>query len=131
MYLILDPSEEQQTRLVWSVDGQLWQETVWSTTRSRNVLVGLEQFLNEKSCLLSAIKGVAVVVGKGRFTATRVAVIIANILRFSLQIPAISLEEIPENMGDIHAVFDSDSVSYIHPRYSGMPHLGGTNQLQK
>jgi tRNA A37 threonylcarbamoyladenosine modification protein TsaB len=131
MYLILDPSEEQQTRLVWSTNGELWQETSWSTTRSRNVLVGLEQFLNEKDCLLSAIKGLAIVVGKGRFTATRVAVIIANVLRFSLQIPVISLKEIPKNTGDIHAVFDSDSASYIHPRYSGLPHLGGSNQLQK
>ncbi len=74
------------------------------------------------------IDGMAVLVGQGRFTATRIATTTANILGYVLKIPVISILHLKNN-ADFQLVDNKFSKTkkgvYISAKYSGKPHLYG------
>lgn len=91
---------------------------------SAGLLSGLVDFLAEQGYRLTDCRGLAVRLGVGRFTASRVAVTVANALGYSLKIPLAGLP--PEATVDLTALFQNASPSpYLIPEYSGSAHIGG------
>ena len=89
MYIAIDTGENE--RIVFRFfSGKDWQRFEYPYQNEDALLVGLNELLKQHQAKLADITGLAVRVGKGRFTATRVAITMANTLAFALRIPVIS-----------------------------------------
>lgn len=88
------------------------------TSKSKGVLVCLEKLLSSLKLELKDIKYLGVVVGVGRFTASRLGVTAVNTLAFSLKIPVVAL---PKNFNPADALELAKSAvagKYVVPTYS-------------
>jgi tRNA A37 threonylcarbamoyladenosine modification protein TsaB len=121
MYLILDPSSADKVGLYFWHQGS-WNYYEQADERSGAYLRVLVGFLNTHHLQLADIEGCAVVVGKGRFTSTRVAVTLANILSFAKGIQVCALTEIPPRLPP-ERLFTRAQSSYVLPVYSGEPRI--------
>lgn len=123
MYLAIDNTETEAVVFFISHDGKEWHKFERPQNREGALLAGIDEILKEQNVEINKIKGVAVRVGKGRFTATRVATTVANTLSFALKIPVVAVKDIDlEIIGSqIDAVKPGE---YIHALYSGEPRIG-------
>ncbi|MCX6780216.1 MAG: hypothetical protein NT034_03490 [Candidatus Magasanikbacteria bacterium] len=71
---------------------------------------------------INDIEGLAVVVGVGRFTSTRVATTVANALALSLNIPVLAIDQFSENLNE--QLSQTPKGIYISARYSAPAHIG-------
>lgn len=123
MYLFIDSSGDDLLRLATSADGVRWQEFTLPCTNSGAVLPLIEKTLTDAGKTVADLLGVAVLVGKGRFTATRVTVTIANTLGYALSIPVISLAE--ATLVDLSSQFaNAVAGQYVHASYSAPARIG-------
>ncbi len=89
MKLLIDNSEESEVIICAKI--QKWKKFVIKNKAQKPLLVILNNFLSKNKKKLTDITGIAVVVGKGRFTATRIAVTVVNTLGYALKIPVVSV----------------------------------------
>lgn len=91
MYLLVDNSAEEKVVFAYT-DGAKWKKVEFSRPENDKVslLSLLDKLLKKINLKLSDICGIAVAVGKGKFTATRIAVTLANALAYSLKIPVMA-----------------------------------------
>ncbi|MEK7084889.1 MAG: hypothetical protein AAB932_06655, partial [Patescibacteria group bacterium] len=85
MYLLLDPSNKETFHIVLFDE-----QNVFSYEESgehRDLLSAIDQVLSRHGITNDAVKGIAVVVGAGTFTRTRVATTIANVFGYARRIP--------------------------------------------
>lgn len=123
MYLIIDPGSDQKISY-YLFDQSTFGETT-KKTRSSNFLCELDNFLTQKKLEAVDLEGVGVVVGQGRFTATRIAVVIANLFGYEFDLPLLGLESFSrDNRRDIIHRFQTQSdCKYISAEYSGEPNI--------
>src|SRR3989338_6822443 len=89
MYLLLDPSEHDRIRLaLFDTSEVIWKEMPGAP---KDLLSCIDSFLREQQIAPSALQGIAVTVGSGRFTNTRVAAVIGNTFGFVHHIPIFSV----------------------------------------
>ncbi|MFA6423748.1 MAG: hypothetical protein WCV83_00345 [Candidatus Magasanikbacteria bacterium] len=121
MYLLIDNSLDDKVVFHYCLDTK-WVQREFD--RTEQIILGLlEQLLLEENKQLSDLRGLAVVVGKGKFTATRIAVTIANTLAYSLQIPVVAVDGWTENLKkNIQA---SPVGQYVSAQYSAPANIGG------
>ncbi|MDD2758393.1 MAG: hypothetical protein PHD72_03430 [Patescibacteria group bacterium] len=126
MKLLIDNSLEDQVVFCLSIsDG--WKKFVFSqTVRPKPLLVFLEALLSKQKKHLTDLSGVAVVIGRGRFTATRIAVTVANTLAYALAIPVVGVTEADFKLVDKKLKQAKIGV-YISAKYSGEANIGGTS----
>ena len=99
-------------------------QRIYKTNDSKGVLFCLEKLLSGLKLKLKDIKYLGVVVGEGRFTASRLGVTAVNALAFSLKIPVIAL---PKNFDQTVALKLAKSAragKYVVPTYSGEARIG-------
>lgn len=94
----------------------------------KSLLERLALFLSKNNYRIQDISGLAVLVGRGRFTATRIAVTMANSLAYALSVPIISYV-------NHNTQIDFDQITellrktkkkvYISAKYSAPVHIGG------
>ena len=123
MFLIIDNSEEQKITFSFWLDNKFIQR-IFKTNDSKGVLFCLEKLLSGLKLKLKDIKYLGVVVGEGRFTASRLGVTAVNALAFSLKIPVIAL---PKNFDQTVALKLAKSAragKYVVPTYSGEARIG-------
>ncbi len=90
MYLIFDPSTPEQLRLYYAPKPPAaWQSFVPAPGIAPTVAAA--QFCQEKNILPSDLRGLGVVLGVGRFTATRLCAVAANTLGFAYGIPVVAI----------------------------------------
>jgi tRNA A37 threonylcarbamoyladenosine modification protein TsaB len=126
MYILIDNSQDK--KIVF----HFYLNTIWSqrefTDTNRDLLVHLVEFLSQEKKQLSDLRGLAVVVGRGKFTATRVATTMANTLSYVFKIPVLAVNGWYEKLvDDIMAV---PVGAYISARYSAPANIG-QNQIKK
>lgn len=124
MYLIIDPSESEALVVHHSLDGKVWHEYKATLENVSAMLPAIERAVQAAGKTLHDIRGVAVVVGKGRFTATRAAVTIVNTLAYSLAIPVVGITEVTEK-NVVDALVHTPVGQYVHASYSAPPRVGG------
>lgn len=121
MYLLLDNSGVQ------TIDLYLWLDNKWvqHTYQSKdyNLVSAIDQCLKEQKITPADLKGVAVLVGKGSFTSTRIAVTVANTLSYSLNIPVMATNSI-EELGLIEKIKNAKKDILVSAVYSGEPNIG-------
>lgn len=124
MYLIIDNSSVDEPVFAY------YQRTAWkrfvATSDSRDLLSSLNNFLTSEHQQLSHLEGLGVVLKKGSFTATRVAVTIVNTLALSLHIPVLGVVDTDaKSLADfLTAITQKLQGHYVAAEYSALPHVG-------
>lgn len=76
------------------------------------------------SCTLADVTGVAVCMGQGRFTVTRVAVVVANMIAFARTVPVVRVDA-DASVATVYAALSSvPAASYITPLYNAPARIG-------
>lgn len=124
MYLLIDNSFNDKIIFHYCLDTD-WVQYEF-VRDDRNLLLLLDQLLVDQSKKLTDLQGLATVVGKGKFTATRIATTLSNTLSFALKIPVLAVEDFyPNIIKDIQA---SPIGQYVSAQYSAPANIGGVKQ---
>lgn len=124
MYLLIDNSFNDKIIFHYCLDTD-WVQYEYIRD-DRNLLLLINQLLIDQSKKLTDLQGLATVVGKGKFTATRIATTLANTLSFALKIPVLAVEDFyPNIIKDIQA---SPIGQYVSAQYSAPANIGGVKQ---
>ena len=94
--------------------------------KNRELLQEVVTFLEKEGCKKEEILGIAVVLGAGSFTSTRIAVTVANSWAFAQSIPVLGItKEEMYNKESLISSFKKQSVGkYITAEYSAEPNIG-------
>lgn len=124
MYILIDNSDDQKIVFYYYLKDK-WLKRAFS--RKTDLLVGLNKLLANLDCSTSKVKGLAVRLGVGRFTATRVAATLANTLGFALNIPVVGVGDL-----DLKKTLKSLRLAkpgkYVSATYSAGAHLWGKQE---
>ncbi len=121
MYLLIDNSTDQQVVFHYYLDTK-WVQADFSLDKI-SLIEALDGLLTKKKKTLKDLHGLAVVVGKGRFTATRVATTLANTLAYALVVPVLAVDSWYENLNNDLAA--APRGVYISAKYSAPANIGG------
>lgn len=124
MYLVIDPSSSEVVR--FSLVDSGFRTAKEYTTDHTGFLGALENFFERRQATREQVTGVAVVVGAGTFTRTRLAVTLANVWSFAYHIPvcAITFLESADAEVIIKKFAEPTDSTYITATYSGEPNIG-------
>jgi tRNA A37 threonylcarbamoyladenosine modification protein TsaB len=93
MYLVIDNTAVDEIVLYTSAEDE-WQAFRYTGTEEDALLRAIDEALRDRSVTLEVVEGLAIRVGKGRFTATRVAVTVANTLAYVRHIPVVAVVDV-------------------------------------
>lgn len=93
---------------------------------NRELLFAIDDFLLEKNLNKKDVQGIAVVVGAGGFTSTRVATTIANAWAYIQKIPVIAVtpDEATDPRSFILKLFLQTTGHFVSATYSAEPNVG-------
>ncbi|HLC70139.1 MAG TPA: hypothetical protein VJH75_03815 [Patescibacteria group bacterium] len=121
MYLGIDNSVDGKAIFYkWQNDQFTVEEKI--INESGDLLFALQSVLHKENLNLGDLQGLAVLVGAGKFTGTRVAVTVANTLAYALNIPVVGVGELKENT--LERIKQQTSGIYVSATYSGEPNIG-------
>ncbi len=120
MYLVIDNSIDSQVTFHTYLNTKWVQGTM--TLDGKSLLQVFNEYCLSLGKELKDIKGIAVVVGIGRFTSTRVATTLANALALSLSIPVLAVDGFDESISDL--LNAAPKGIYISARYSAPANIG-------
>ena len=123
MFLIVDNTDEDKITFSFWLNNKFVQRT-FKTTKNLGVLVCLEKLLSTLKLDLKDIKYLGVVVGVGRFTASRLGVTAVNTLAFSLKIPVVALPKNFDQNAALRSAKSARTGKYVVPAYSGEARIG-------
>lgn len=123
MFLLIDPSADNTIKL--SLFSRKSRENFSQKGKSKDLLIYLEKFLQENDLNKNNIEGIAVVVGEGRFTGTRIATVIANVFGYLQDIKLITVSpKKSKNKNEMLDLFQQAQPNkYISATYSGQPNI--------
>jgi len=120
MYLFIDNSREKELFLYYYLE-ERWQEK--KIEGEVDLLLSIDNLLAEINSNINEVKGIGVLLGRGRFTATRIAATVANTLAYTLKIPIIGVSE--PNLDDVLKKIKKAKVGIlISAKYSGEANIG-------
>ena len=123
MFLIIDNTEEDKVILSFWLNNKFVQRT-YVTNKNKDALVCLEKLLSNLKLTLKDMRYLGVVVGVGRFTASRLAVTAVNTLAYSLKIPVVALPKNFDQTAAFKLAKSATAGKYVTPAYSGEAHVG-------
>ncbi|MFB6226637.1 MAG: hypothetical protein ABEJ02_04765 [Candidatus Paceibacteria bacterium] len=130
MYLLLDPTDNDKLELsLFSREGLVRSSSF--EAKAEGFLQVIDNFLSSNNCSVSEIEGMVVVVGEGRFTATRIATTIANTFSFVENINLLAVDKTKDdlntdNVQHLYNLIDQaekGQARYISAQYSGKPNI--------
>lgn len=123
MYLLIDPSERNQICLVLFDTARVIQKRI--ETSNRTLLASIDAFFDEQGYSKDRVAGIAVVIGAGAFTSTRIAVVVANTFGYVLEIPLLGV--MPDRVDAIQDIIPELLAQpvgqYISATYAGEPSI--------
>ena len=119
MIAVIDVSEKQK-EVVYSLP----KKQVKEAAGAGSLLVCLDELLQEEGLTPAELEGVVVVLGEGRFTSTRSAVILANSFAYIHKIRTVSVskEEI-EDEALVRKKLNKNNSNYLVPSYYAEPNI--------
>lgn len=123
MYLIIDNSGANKVKLNCFLNTQ-WLGGEFAILKKRGLLAGMVNFLSAHKKKLEDVRGLGVVVGVGCFTATRIAVTVANVLAYAFRIPVVGLESADSLAKAVKKIKSAPVGRYVSASYSGQPNIG-------
>lgn len=126
MLLLLNPSQKNSISLALFDEARVAAKTCEGS--NKEILFFIDELLKDQRVDKKDVQGIAVVVGAGTFTGTRLAVTIANTFGYALQIPllAISEQEAEDPQALIPRLLSRPKGEYLSATYSGEPRVGET-----
>lgn len=121
MDLFLDNSVDGVVKVSFLLDTKIIHEEF--SLENQNLVSVLDVIFQKNKLTIKDLTGIAVVVGKGRFTATRVATTFANTLSFSLSIPVLAVNGWYEGL--FEDLKKCQSGIYVSAQYSAPANIGG------
>lgn len=122
MHLIIDNSSQEKI-LFFISKKNAWEKHEYPAGNDGALLRSLESLLAEQRLTPSDLSGIAVRVGEGSFTATRIAVTAANTLAYSLKIPVIAVKTV--DLEEVASLLKNTPVGqYATALYSAEPRIG-------
>lgn len=122
MYIAIDTGENESIVFHFFSKG-VWADFSYPYESEDALLLGLTKLLDTQSAQLSKVAGLAVRVGKGRFTATRVAITMANTLAYALQLPVVAYAD--ESLDEVLTLLKkAPPGQYAHATYSAPASIG-------
>lgn len=126
MYFFLDNTEPAELVFFVSREGSSVREYRHSAEGEGSIQRALEEILVSEKMALADLRGIAVRVGVGRFTATRIAVVFANTLGYALRIPVSAVHD-QDPKSAFKILLAAPVGKYITAEYSAEPRLGNKN----
>ncbi len=123
MFLCIDTTLNNKIVLYYSEDTG-WQKIVRELAPPQALLGIVEEVLRSHGQGQAALQGLAVVVGQGSFTATRVAVTVGNTLALAWGKPIVALLDSAMIYQVPELISQRACGQYILPIYSGEPRIG-------
>lgn len=127
MFLFLNNHEEDKLAVSAWMNNKLVQRN-YAVKKNNDFLLCLEKFLSSQKLTLKDLAGLGVVMGVGRFTATRLLVTMANALAYSLKIPVSRLDHNFDAQSALAQVKQAKTGKYILPVYSSEPHINSKSK---
>lgn len=126
MYFFVDNTTTDKIVFFVSKSVNDWHKYNFESENEGDLEKSFEDVLKKEGVSYDEIKGMAVRVGEGRFTATRLAVTFVNTLALALKIPVIGINsENPE--GVVERLKNTPVGQYVSAVYSAEPRIGGIN----
>lgn len=121
MYLLLDNSDKENICIYnWSDNN--WSKNFYSSSEY-GLVEAIDSFVKKEGRKVGDIEGLAVLVGKGSFTSTRIAITVVNTLAFVLNIPVVSVSSVLDT-NIVQKIKDSTPGIFCTAVYSGEPNIG-------
>ncbi len=124
MYLLINTSEKDSISLTIFKGAFVEQKNY--PAHNRELLVSITNFLEVSNLGVHDVEGIAVVVGFGSFTSTRIGTTVANTWAYSQKIPVIAVNL--EEAGDLtvleQKLLKTQPEILISATYSGEPNIG-------
>lgn len=124
MYLYIDPSLHDQIHIVLYRKGEVKEYAV--PGRNRELLNTIVSAFDQEKLLVTELEGIAILLGEGGFSSTRIAAVVGNTLAFALHIPIIGVTRehriTSESLSKLFSF--AHAGVYISPTYSGEPNIG-------
>ncbi len=127
MFLVFNNHEEDKLAISAWVDNKFVQRN-YIVKKNNDFLLCLEKFLSSQKFTLKDLTGLGVVMGVGRFTATRLLVTMANTLAYSLKIPILKLDNNFDMQTALKQIKQAKTGEYILPIYSSEPHINSKSK---
>lgn len=126
MNLLIDMTEREVISLMLFTD--IVHQRVRESGRTKDILPVLNALLERKGLSRDDIRGIAVVVGQGTFTGTRLAVTLANTFAYAQQIPIIAVtnNEKKDVLLMNERLEKATPGMFISATYSARPSIGGS-----
>jgi len=124
MFLLIDPSEKDFIHLVLFDKTRIIE--LREPGKNRELLEAIDRFFGQEKIKKDEIRGIAVVVGAGGFTSTRIATVVASVFGYVRKIPlfSISQEEASNPEQLISRLLEQPVGQYLSATYSGEPNIG-------
>ncbi|MDO8499745.1 MAG: hypothetical protein Q7S66_03740 [bacterium] len=126
MYLIIDNTKAGEVDFfTFTAETAAWVSSrSYPAKNNYSLLSWLDDFLAGEHLSSQQIQGLAVVVGQGSFTATRIAVTTANVLALAWQVPVAKIMAANPELA-VSALARAVMGLYVTADYSGEAHIGG------
>ena len=122
MYLLLDNSDRENICICkWLNNG--WSQNFFPSSEY-GLVEAIDHFLKKEDKKVEDLKGLAVLVGKGSFTSTRIAITVVNTLALVLKIPVVSVSSVLDT-NVVQKIKNSIPGVFAAAVYSGEPNIGG------
>jgi len=122
MFVFVDNSNREEVVFWYCLDGT-WKEKKFIVKDNISLLYYFDKFLKNTKQKKENLRGMAVLIGKGSFTSTRIVVTFANTFGYSFGIPVLGVKE--KELGKLEEKIKKVKVGqYISAKYSGEPNIG-------
>ena len=121
MFLLINNSDDNQLDVVMRQGEREIAESIKADSGA-GLLENIDILFKKHHFKLGDLKGVAVVVGKGRFTLTRIAVTVANTLAYAMRIPVAAIVDSPKDW--LNKLSSQPIGRYVSAQYSAEPNIG-------
>jgi tRNA A37 threonylcarbamoyladenosine modification protein TsaB len=128
MYLLLDLSEKDIIKL--NIFDQNNAKDFKCAGRNSDLLKAISDFLSACGLAPQELRGVAVVIGEGSFSNTRISVVTANTLAYVQKIPVlgVSKKEAENPLALVSRLLARPVGEYVLPSYSGEANISKPKQ---
>lgn len=123
MFLIIDNTNESKITFYYALNNRFVQKN-FELEEGESILLYLAKLFAELKLSLKCLRYLGVVSGQGRFTATRLAVTVANTLAYALRIPVVGLPNDWQPKETMSLAKLTPVGRYAVAKYSGEANIG-------
>lgn len=124
MFIFLDSSAEEELVFILVNKNIKIEKIIFKNKKARQgPLFCFNELIEKKKIKLKEILGIGVLIGRGRFTATRIAVTFGNFLSFFLKKPIVGLSEF-DVCEFLKQIKKAKKGIYLSAQYSGEANIG-------